>query len=173
LTGANMKFSHFCAAILLTTLVLPNHSMADGHGSGAHAVAAAISDYWDARNTADHKTVANLESSTGMLGTNSDGSFHKPVSTATPDDWKRNMAGQQNKMQVFYPEVAEIAEGVAYARYYLEGMVGDDAEQYPYRTRVTNVWVLEEDGQWRIKAMHFSNAGYGGTHRTQSTDFED
>jgi ketosteroid isomerase-like protein len=52
-------------------------------------------------------------------------------------------------------------------------MVGDEAEQYPYRTRVTNVWVLEDDGQWRIKAMHFSNAGYGGTHRTQSTDFED
>jgi ketosteroid isomerase-like protein len=83
------------------------------------------------------------------------------------------MAGQQNNMQVFYPEVADIAEGVVYARYYLEGMVGDEAEQYPYRTRVTNVWVLEDDGQWRIKAMHFSNAGYGGTHRTQSTDFED
>jgi ketosteroid isomerase-like protein len=108
-----------------------------------------------------------------MFGTNSDGSFHKPVSTATSDDWKRNMAGQQNNMQVFYPEVADIAEGVVYARYYLEGMVGDEAEQYPYRTRVTNVWVLEDDGQWRIKAMHFSNAGYGGTHRTQSTDFED
>ena len=88
-----MKFSHFCAAILLTTLVLPNHSIADGDGSGAHGVAAAINDYWDARNTADHKAVANLESGTGMFGTNSDGSFDKPVSTATPDDWKRNMAG--------------------------------------------------------------------------------
>ena len=168
-----MKFYYFCAAILLSTLMLPSHSMADGHGNDAHPVIAAISDYWAARNTADHEAVANLESGTGMFGTNSDGSFHKPVSAATPDDWKRNMAGQQSNMQVFYPEAEEIAEGVVYARYYLEGMVGDDAELYPYRTRVTNVWVLEDDGHWRIKAMHFSNADFGGTHRTQSTDFED
>ena len=52
-------------------------------------------------------------------------------------------------------------------------MVGNAKEQYPYRTRVTNVWTLENDGEWRIKAMHFSSAGYGGTHRTQTTDFED
>jgi ketosteroid isomerase-like protein len=83
------------------------------------------------------------------------------------------MAGQENNMQVFYPEVAEIADGVVYARYYLEGMVGDASEQYSYRTRVTNVWTLEGDGEWRIKAMHFSSAGYGGTHRTQSGDFQD
>ena len=39
--------------------------------------------------------------------------------------------------------------------------------------RVTNVWTPENDGEWRIKAMHFSSSGYGGTHRTQTTDFED
>ena len=62
---------------------------------------------------------------------------------------------------------------MVYARYYLEGMVGDAKQQYPYRTRVTNVWTLENDCEWRIKAMHFSSAGYGGTHRTQTTEFED
>ena len=35
---------------------------------------------------------------------------------SSADDWKRNMAGQESNMQVFYPKVAEIADGVAYAR---------------------------------------------------------
>ena len=117
--------------------------------------------------------MANLESPAGIYGTNSDGSFHKPFAASSADDWKRNMAGQNSNTQVFYLEVAEIADGVVYARYYMEGMTGDESEQYPYRTRVTNVWTLEEDGEWRIKAMHFSGAGFGGTHRTQNTDFED
>ena len=125
------------------------------------------------RNAGDHKTVANLESPAGIYGTNSDGSFHKPFAASSADDWKRNMAGQKSNTQVFYLEVAEIADGVVYARYYMEGMTGDESEQYPYRTRVTNVWTLEEDGEWRIKAMHFSGADFGGTHRTQNTDFED
>lgn len=168
-----MKFTILFSAFLVNVLLVAGQALADGHGSSEDAVTAAISQYWAARNANDHETVANLESRGGMFGTNSDGSFHKPLATATADDWKRNMAGVKSNTQVFYPEVAEIAEGVVYARYYMEGMVGDESAQYPYRTRVTNVWTLEEDGEWRIKAMHFSSAGYGGTHRTQSTDFED
>jgi ketosteroid isomerase-like protein len=168
-----MKFVQLSAALLTGALVLPGIAWADGHGDAADTVATAIGEYWVARNAGDHKTVANLESAAGIYGTNSDGSFHKPFGASSADDWQRNMAGQKNNMQVFYPEVAEIADGVVYARYYLEGMVGDASDQYPYRTRVTNVWTLEEDGEWRIKAMHFSNAGYGGTHRTQSADFQD
>ena len=154
-------------------ILVPRLALADGHGGAEDAVSAAIANYWAARNAGDHEAVANLESPAGIYGTNSDGSFHKPFAASSADSWKRNMAGQENNMQVFYPEVAEIADGVVYARYYLEGMVGDAKEQYPYRTRVTNVWTLENDGEWRIKAMHFSSAGYGGTHRTQTTDFED
>ena len=168
-----MKFAQLSAALLIAAFVLPGIARADGHGGAEDAVATAVMEYWAARNAGDHKTVANLESPAGIYGTNSDGSFHKPFAASSADDWKRNMAGQKSNTQVFYLEAHEIADGVVYARYYMEGMTGDAAGQYPYRTRVTNVWTLEEDGQWRIKAMHFSGAGFGGTHRTQTTDFED
>ena len=168
-----MKFVQISAALLIAAFVLPGIVRADGHGGAEDAVATAVVDYWAARNAGDHKTVANLESPGGIYGTNSDGSFHKPFAASSADDWKRNMAGQNSNTQVFYLEVAEITDGVVYARYYMEGMTGDESERYPYRTRVTNVWTLEDDGQWRIKAMHFSGADFGGTHRTQTSDFED
>ena len=168
-----MKLFQLCAALVIGALLLPGIARADGHGGAEDAVAAAIGEYWAARNAGDHKAVANLESPAGIYGTNPDGSFHKPFTASSADDWKRNMAGQKNNTPVFFLEVAEIADGVVYARYYMEGMVGDASEPYPYRTRVTNVWTLEDDDQWRIKAMHFSGAGFGGTHRTQKTDFED
>ena len=168
-----MKFVQLSTALLIGALSLPGIVRADGHGGAEDAVATAVVDYWAARNAGDHKAVANLESPAGIYGTNSDGSFHKPFAASSADDWKRNMAGQNSNTQVFYLEVAEIADGVVYARYYMEGMTGDESEQYPYRTRVTNVWTLEDDGQWRIKAMHFSGADFGGTHRTQTSDFED
>ena len=168
-----MKFVQISAALLIAAFVLPGIVRADNHGGAENAVATAVVDYWAARNAGDHKAVANLESPAGIYGTNSDGSFHKPFAASSADDWKRNMAGQNSNTQVFYLEVAEIADGVVYARYYMEGMTGDESEQYPYRTRVTNVWTLEDDGQWRIKAMHFSGADFGGTHRTQTSDFED
>ena len=168
-----MKFVQISAALLIAAFVLPGIVRADNHGGAENAVATAVVDYWAARNAGDHKTVANLESPGGIYGTNSDGSFHKPFAASSADDWKRNMAGQNSNTQVFYLEVAEITDGVVYARYYMEGMTGDESEQYPYRTRVTNVWTLEDDGQWRIKAMQFSGADFGGTHRTQTSDFED
>ena len=64
-------------------------------------------------------------------------------------------------------------DGVVYARYYAEGVVGTDGNVSPYRTRVTSVWLKESDGEWRVKSMHFSPANYGGTHKTQSSDFDD
>ena len=168
-----MKFVQLSAALLIAAFVLPGIARADGHGGAEDAVATAVIEYWAARNAGDHKAVANLESPAGIYGTNSDGSFHKPFAASSADDWKRNMAGQKSNTQVFYLEAHEIADGVVYARYYMEGMTGDTSGQYPYRTRVTNVWTLEEDGEWRIKAMHFSGADFGGTHRTQGYDFED
>ena len=168
-----MKFIQLSATLLIAAFVLPGIARADGHGGAEDAVATAVVEYWAARNAGDHKTVASLESPAGIYGTNSDGSFHKPFAASSADDWKRNMAGQKSNTQVFYLEAHEIADGVVYARYYMEGMTGDTSGQYPYRTRVTNVWTLEDDGEWRIKAMHFSSADFGGTHRTQAYDFED
>ena len=47
-------------------------------------------------------------------------------------------------------------------------LTGTDAD-----TRITSVWVKESDGEWRVKSIHFSPANYGGTHKTQSSDFDD
>ena len=112
-----MKFTQLSATLLIAAFVLPGIARADGHGGSEDAVANAVVEYWTARNAGDHKTVANLESPAGIYGTNSDGRFHKPFAASSADDWNRNMAGQENNMQVFYPEVAEIADGVVYASY--------------------------------------------------------
>lgn len=159
--------------ILLTLLSPALVFAADTNSSSEATVAAAIETYWDARNNNDHKTVASMESKTGTLGTNSDGSFHKPLAKASADDWKRNMSGNKGNVRVFYTEATEISEGVVYARYYGEGVIGTEGDLSPYRTRITNVWVKEADGEWRMKAMHFSPANFGGTHKTQRSDFDD
>ena len=99
-----MKFVQYSAALLIAAFVLPGIARADGHGGAEDAVATAIGEYWAARNAGDHNAVANLESPAGIYGTNSDGSFHKPFAASSADDWKRNMAGQENNMQVFYPK---------------------------------------------------------------------
>ena len=100
-----MKFVQISAALLIAAFVLPGIVRADNHGGAENAVATAVVDYWAARNAGDHKTVANLESPGGIYGTNSDGSFHKPFAASSADDWKRNMAGQQNNMQVTVTQI--------------------------------------------------------------------
>jgi ketosteroid isomerase-like protein len=95
------------------------------------------------------------------------------MAIASAEDWKKNMVGNKGNLRVVYPETTEIAEGVVYARYYAEGVVGMEGNVSPYRTRVTSVWVKESDGEWRVKSIHFSPANYGGTHKTQSSDFDD
>ena len=159
--------------LLSLTLLLSTLVFADGHTPSEATVKTAIETYWEARNTSDAETVAAMESQTGFLGTNSDGSFHKPMSTASADDWEKNMVGNNANLRVVYPETTEIADGVVYARYYAEGVVGTNDNVSPYRTRVTSVWLKESDGEWRVKSMHFSPANYGGTHKTQSSDFDD
>ena len=92
------------------TWLLSGLAHADGHGSGADEVSEAIGKYWIARNTNDHETVANLESQTGMYGTNSDGSFHKPINVSAADDSDAaavdsnngSASGEENHEQVQY-----------------------------------------------------------------------
>ena len=116
-----MKIFAHC---LFVVTLLPALVFADGHLPSEAMVKAAIETYWDARNNNDHETVAAMESQTGFLGTNSDGSFHKPMAIASAEDWKKNMVGNTGNLRVVYPEATEIAEGVVYARYYAEGVVG-------------------------------------------------
>ena len=56
---------------------------ADGHTGAEKTVLKNIEAYWEARNTSDWDKVVAMSSSSGMLNTNSDGSFHKPMATQT------------------------------------------------------------------------------------------
>ena len=53
-------------------------AMADNNSNSQTAVEAAIEAYWAARTAKDAAAVAEMESRSGFLGTNSDGSFHMP-----------------------------------------------------------------------------------------------
>jgi ketosteroid isomerase-like protein len=146
-------------------------AMADNHSNSQTAVEAAIEAYWAARNAQDAATVAEMESRSGTLATNSDGSFHKPLTIPTAERWAKSMKAGGGITVPHFVETTELSPTIVYARYYVEGLVG--GRDAPYRTRVTDVWVKEKDGKWRMKAGHFSSAAYGGTHVTASTDFED
>ena len=136
-------------------------------------VIANIETYWDARNSKDWDTVIALSSSHGMLNTNSDGSFHKPLATQTAEDWERQTPGAAGTITVHAAEAHQINDGAVFARYYAEGVVPDGSGGFkPYRTRVTSLWVLEGKN-WVAKTMHFSSANYGGVHQTTQADFED
>ena len=146
---------------------------ADGHTSAEKEVVAKISEYWDARNSADWDKVVAMSSASGMLNTNSDGSFHKPKNTQTAQDWEDQNVDGTGVINVHSPEAYQLNDGVVYVRYYAEGVVPDgNGGIKPYRTRVTGVWVSEK-GNWVAKTMHFSSASYGGTHQTVASDFED
>ena len=77
------------------TLYLKLHLLLlkSGHSSAEASVISNIESYWDARNSEDWKTVVALSSSSGMLNTNSDGSFHKPLVKQTEEDWENQSAG--------------------------------------------------------------------------------
>jgi len=143
---------------------------ADHHENSSESeVLKALSTYMDARNSRDFKTVVDMSSKSGTLDTNSDGSFHKPLTQQSVDDWKKS---GEALTQYFFPEATMIAEGVVHVRFYSEGMVGSKEKMYDYRTRVTMNWIKEE-GDWVIKSAHYSPASYGGVHKTQASDFED
>ena len=155
---------------LVVSLLFASVINADGHLSAEKEVLSSLDTYFNARNTQDFETVVSLESKFGTYGTNSDGSFHKPLLQTSVDNWKNtNQGGVTN---VFYPEAIQISDDVVYVRFYFEGVVEDDNNTYDYRTRVTMNWV-KEDGKWVVKTQHYSPAGYGGVHRTQKADFEE
>ena len=145
----------------------------DGHSSAEKEVIAKVKTYWVARNSADWSSVVAMSSSTGVLNTNSDGSFHKPKTIQTVEDWKNQNVGGTGVVNVHAPEAYELNDDTVFVRYYAEGVVPDgNGGIKPYRTRVTSVWINEKNS-WVIKTMHFSSAAYGGTHQTVASDFED
>ena len=72
--------------ILFLFIVFTFHVQADDHASVESQVVNNINTYWDARNAKDWDTVVALSSSSGMLNTNSDGSFHKPLAIQTAEE---------------------------------------------------------------------------------------
>ena len=160
--------------LLLTLAVMFSVTVfSDGHSSAEKTVLKNLEAYWEARNTRDWDTVVALTSSSGMLGTNSDGSFHKPLNNQTAEDWENQTPLVAGLVGVYASEAHQLNSSTVYARYYAEGVVPDgNGGVRPYRTRVTSVWVME-DSNWVMKTSHFSSAAYGGTHQTVQEDFED
>ena len=74
--------------LLSLALIFSIAVFSDGHSSAEKMVLENVEAYWEARNVRDWDTVVALTSSGGMLGTNSDGSFHKPLNNQTAEDWE-------------------------------------------------------------------------------------
>ncbi|MDC0885338.1 DUF4440 domain-containing protein [Gammaproteobacteria bacterium] len=133
-------------------------------------VAMAFTKYFDARESQDWDTVASMESASGTFNTNSDGSFHKALAKTSAAQW--TASGQSGVLNTYYPEFAELADGVVYVRFYYEGIAKNGSQSNDYRTRVTQNWV-KESGKWVVKTQHYSPAQFGGVHITVASDFED
>ena len=73
---------------LLSILLLSTGLVfADGHSADEKKVLSALEAYFEARTNKDWETVVSYESKSGTYGTNSDGSFHKPLVIQTVDGW--------------------------------------------------------------------------------------
>ncbi len=155
---------------MVVIMSISTFGFADNHGAVSEsAVLKALSAYMDARNTRDFKTVIAMSSKAGTLDTNSDGSFHKPLTKQTIEGWEKS---GDAITQYYYPEATAITDDVVHVRFYSEGMVGNDGKMSNYRTRVTMNWI-KEGGNWVLSSAHYSPASYGGVHKTQASDFED
>ena len=144
-------------------------AIADTHSDDELAVLESLNAYYDARRNEDWKRVVSMESSAGVLSTNSDGSFHKPLIKQSADDWKNSGTG--GALNIYYPEAVQLSQNVVFTRFYYEGMAGFGDVEQPYRTRVTMNWV-KENGKWVVRSQHYSPANYGGVHVPQATDFD-
>ena len=155
---------------MVVIMSISTFGFADNHTAASEsAVLKALSAYMDARNTRDFKTVIAMSSKAGTLDTNSDGSFHKPLTKQTIEGWEKS---GDAITQYYYPEATAITDDVVHVRFYSEGMVGNDEKMSDYRTRVTMNWI-KEGGNWVLSGAHYSPASYGGVHKTQASDFED
>ncbi|MFL2595724.1 MAG: hypothetical protein ACJ0P9_03435 [Flavobacteriaceae bacterium] len=153
----------------LTSICFLNNTDLSAQTLAESEVSEAFKKYFDARKLQDWDTVANMESSYGTYSTNSDGSFHKPLSKTSADQWRAS--GQSGTLNTYYPEFSEISSGVVYVRFYYEGVAANGSQSRDYRTRVTQNWI-KENGKWVLKTQHYSPAQFGGVHITNSSDFD-
>ena len=154
---------------MLLSLLVIFAVQVDAAPSKAEAeVATAFAQYFQARTDQDYKTVVALESASGTLNTNSDGSFHKPLKKQSEADWKASTLGGTSAP--YHPDFTELADGVVHVRFYYEGVIETPNVTRDYRTRASMNWV-KEGGQWVAKTMHFSAANFGDVTVTQPTDF--
>jgi len=143
----------------------------DAANSKAEAeVASAFAKYFQARKNQDYKTVVALESKSGTLNTNSDGSFHKPMNKQSEASWQASGLG--GNLSVFHPDFTELSDDAVHVRFYYEGVLQAAGITRDYRTRASMNWV-KEGGNWVAKTMHFSPAKFGDVTVTQASDFED
>jgi hypothetical protein len=155
----------------MTALMFVFVGVADAaHSNAEHEVEAAFNQYFQARQDQDYKTVVALESKSGTMNTNSDGSFHKPLSKQSEADWKVSQLG--GILVPYHPDFTELADDVVHVRFYYEGVIETPNMTRDYRTRASMNWV-NEDGKWVAKTMHFSAASFGDVTVTQASDFED
>ena len=89
---------------------------ADTHSDDELAVLESLNAYYDARRNEDWKKVVSMESSAGVLSTNSDGSFHKPLIKQSADDWKNSGTG--GALNIYYPEAVQLSQNVVFTRFY-------------------------------------------------------
>lgn len=143
----------------------------DLNDGDAKACVLQVQKYWAAYSRQDAAAIVAMHSSKGTYDTNSDGSFHKPLKNTTVEQMKENFSSYSGLWKVYYPEAIPLSKDVVLTRYYLEGLSKSGESQTPYRTRVTHIWVLENE-KWVTRSWHFSPANYGGVHVTQSSDFD-
>ena len=129
---------------------------AGGHLDSEKEVLDLVLEHWEARDSNDYETQANLMRPSGTYNANSDGSFFRFSPQTTAQDLERNLGAGTSSLNVMYPETISLSDDVVLARYYLEGVISDpNGTVNNYRTRVTHIWVKEKDG-WKTKSWHFS-----------------
>ena len=101
--------------LLSLSLVFSIAVLSDDHSSAEKMVLENIEAYWEARNDRDWDTVVALTSSSGMLGTNSDGSFHKPLNNQTAKDWENQTPMVAGLVGVYASEAHQLNSSTVYA----------------------------------------------------------
>ena len=140
--------------LILTGLLFISPVWADGHLDSEKEVLDLVLEHWEARDSNDYATQANLMSPSGTYNANSDGSFFRFSPQTTAQDLERGLGAGTSSLNVMYPETISLSDDVVLARYYLEGVISDpNGTVNNYRTRVTHIWVKEKDG-WKTKSWH-------------------
>lgn len=157
---------------LAVAVVLSAGASALQQSDAEQAVLARVEAHWEARSSNDIEAQAEMMSESGVYNANSNGAFFTFTDEIDLEAMQRNLSGEF-AIQVYYPEAVQIAEDVVLARYYLEGYINNEGGRVPdYRTRVTHIWVREDDA-WKTKSWHFSPLHDGGHHQPSAADYEE